>query len=238
MPYRRTSVVAVLFFAALLVPHSPARAQAARPADTTFHVGLKTIAIPSPADDLVETGPDYRVMLENLVPNNNRLVAGYLTQPEFDKLRTATTTLSRYAMVQVPRTAEFVDITPEIFKQINDTLATQFEAQADASVKDSQDEINRRLKAVGQGSTTITLDKPLMLGLFFSKPYATGYGEITPVAVNGGASQKVAAGITFIRVQQRVLFLYIYAPYKDEDTVKWVRTTGEKWADAILAANK
>jgi hypothetical protein len=238
MPYRRTSIVAVFFFAALLVPHSPARAQTARPADTRFHVGLKTIAIPSPSDDLFETGPDYRVMLESLVPTANRLVGAFLTQQELDKLRTATTTLSRYAMVEAPRPAEFVDITPEIYKQINDAIALQFEAQTNADVKDQQEEVNRRLKALGQSSTTVTLDKPLMLGSFFSKPDATGYGQIVPVAVNGDASQRVAVGISLIRVRQRVLALYLYAPYKDEDTVKWVRTTGEKWADAILAANK
>lgn len=215
----------------------PAPAQTALPADTTFRIGLKTITIPPPSPDLTETGPDYRVLLQTLVPTNNRLVAAFLTPDDFTQIRSSTAaSLSQYALVQTARRAEFADITPEIFKQVDSSLATQFEAAVNASLKDHQDEINRRLKALGQDKT-VTLDKPLMLGSLFSKPDASGYGQIVPVTVND-TTKKIVVGMTLLRVRERMLFLFLYTPYKDEDTVKSVRATSEKWADAVLAANK
>lgn len=229
MQFRRALVVC----SALCLAVVSLKAQA----PATFRVGLKSIVIPAPSADLVETGPDYRVLLENLAPTNNRLVAGFLTSDELNKLQTATASLSQYALVEVPRRAEFADITPDMFKQIDAGLASQFGGSMDATIKDQQEEINRRLKSLGQGSTTVTLDKPLPLGALFAKTDASGYGEIMPVSVNG-VTEKMAVGISVFRVHERVLFFYLYTPYKDENTVSWIRATSQKWADAILAANK
>jgi len=215
--------------------HLPA--QTAKPAESTFRVGLKTIAVPAPSTELNETGPDYRVLLDNLTPTNNRLVAAFLLPDELKALQTSTTHLSRYALVQVPRRAEFADVGTDLFKDVLDSLAKQFDAELTGSLKDQQDEINRRLKAMGQGSTSVTLDKPVMLGSFYSKPDATCYGAIMPVQVNDKTTRMVMA-MGVVRVQERILFLYLYAPYVDETTVTWARTTSEHWADATLAANK
>jgi hypothetical protein len=237
MPYRRTSFVAVFFFAALLVPQSPTRAQTARPADTTFRVGLKSINIPAPSSGLVETGSDYRVIAEPFAPVNNRLVAAFLLPEELKALQTAKTSFSRYALVEVPRRAEFADVTPELFKEVVDGMAPQFGASLDATVKDQQEEINRKLKALSMDSTTVTFDKPVMLGSFFSKPDAYGFGAIMPIGVNGKTT-KIVMVLSVLRVQDRVLFTYFYAPYTDESSVTSARTVSEKWADNILAANK
>lgn len=215
---------------ALIVP-AALRAQA----PATFRVGLKTIAIPAPADNLHETGSDYRVLLENLVPTSNRLVAGFLTPDELKGLQTSTS-LTQYALVEVPRRAEFADVTPEIFKQINDSLATQFGGDGSGTLKTQQDELDRKLKDLG-ATSTVTLEKPLLLGSLFNKPDAVSYGEVMPVTVNGVTTKMVMA-VNVIRVHQRVLFFYLFIDFKNEDSVKWVSATGEKWADAILAANK
>lgn len=41
-----------------------------------------------------------------------------------------------------------------------------------------------------------------------------------------------------MRVQNRLLHTYVYAPYAGDDSVRWVRDTSEHWADAILKANQ
>ena len=225
---RRVFVVALLALLALRV-----QAQS-----NTFRAGLKSFTIPAPSTDLVEPGSDYRVLLEPLVTNTNRLVAGFVSPPDLNALRTTTgTTLSRYALVQVPRRAEFTDVSPAVFKQVVDSLAGQFGASFDATLKDQQDEVNRRIKDLGASTKAVTLDKPIQLGSFFNKPDAVSYGMVMPVTVDGIA-RKVAMSMIVVRVQQRLLFLYVFDEYKDESSVQWVRTTGEHWADAILAGNK
>jgi hypothetical protein len=242
MQFRRsalgTSIVSLLG-AFLLFGSIHTHAQATKSTDVaTFRVGLKSIAITAPSTELVETGSDYRVLLDTLTPVNNRLIAAFLLPADLKAIQTGTTSaLSRYALVEVPRRAEFASITPEFFKQLAGSLGKEFDASLDAKLKDQQDEINRRMKALSASPTTVTLDKPVMLGSFFSKRDAEGFGGVMPIDVNGKKS-KMAMGLTVVRIQERVLFLYLYTSYTDEESVNWVRTSGDKWADAILAANK
>ena len=204
----------------------------------TFRAGLKSFTIPAPSTELVEPGADYRVLLEPLVSNTNRLVAGFVSPSNLNALRTTTgTPLNRYALVEVPRRGEFSDVSPAVFKQVVDSLAGQFGASIDANLKDQQDEVNRRIKNLGASNKTVTLDKPAQLGSFFNKPDAVSYGMVMPETVDGIA-KKVVMNMIVVRVQQRLLFLYVFDEYKDESSVQWVRTTGDRWADAILQANK
>jgi len=204
----------------------------------TYRAGLKSLAIPVPSSELVETGSDYRVLFENLAPTTNRLIAAFIEAPDLDSIRSqGSTALNRYALVEVPRRAEFANVTIDQFKEITNSLASQLGVKVDESIKDQQDEINRRLKALGSNVPDITLEKPVQLGTLFSKPDACAYGMIMAIS-SGGKTKKMMIGVTTLRVQSRVLVIYTYNEYKDESSVQWVRTTDEHWADVILQANQ
>jgi hypothetical protein len=233
MPYRRASILAILLLTALL----SSSAQTARPADTTFHVGLQSIAIPAPpSTTLVETGPDYRVLLDSLADVRNRVVAAFLLPSELAAIQTGKSSLSRYCLVEVLRAVEFSDVSADGFHQFEDAVGQQYGAVISATLKDEQEDLDHKLKMLGSGSK-ITIDKPLPLGRLYGKQDVAGFGMIVPVNVNGEV-KKVAVVSALIRVRDRVLFLYTYSPYTDEDSVKWASATSEKWADAVLAANK
>jgi hypothetical protein len=100
-----------------------------------------------------------------------------------------------------------------------------------------EEELNRRMKTLNLDDPKISFDKPVQLGSFFSKQDAFGLGMIMPVSSKGSTTTMVG-GIILLRVKNRMLFAYLYATYKDQETVRWVRKTSEGWADAILAANK
>lgn len=205
----------------------------------TYRAGLKSIAIPAPQSDLVELGPDYRVLLEPLAPDTNRLIAAFTLADDAAALRgSGTKGMQKYALVEVSRRAEFATITPELFKQVEDAMASQFGADLTASLKDQQDELNHRLKAIsGGGAATLSIEKPIQLGVLFSKPNACSFGMVMSVAAKGD-TQKMIAGITLMRAQDRLVYAYLYAQYKDESSADWIRKSSEQWADAILAANK
>jgi hypothetical protein len=230
----RFTFVAALFAGALILPGAPSVAQDA----PTYRAGLKSFNIPPPSSELVETGPDYRVLLEPLAPINNRLIAAFVQPADLDAMHAgAAPPLNSYALVEILRRAEFANVTPDLFKQIADSFATQFGAAVDATLKDQQDQINRNLKALGSKTTDVALDKPVQLGTLFSKPDASAYAMIMPYTSNG-KTKKMAMGMIVTHVQSRVLFIYTYTEYKDESSVQWIRTTDERWADAILQANK
>jgi hypothetical protein len=209
-PFRLCILAAVFGFSAGVF------AQAAGP-QGEFRVGLKTITIPTPGAELIETGSDYRVLLEIFVPTSNRLVAGFLSPEELANIRSSTS-LDRYALVEVGRPLEFTDVSQDVFNQVAVAAASQFGATFNGKLNDYQEDINRTLKSVGRDAS-VTLDKPRMLGTFFSKPDACAFGSIMAGNVNGGATKQFVMGVSFIRVKDRLLYLYLYNAYRDENSV-------------------
>jgi hypothetical protein len=242
--YSPTFLLSALFIATVSIPATssaqdqPKLATSATPAaPPTFRAGGVDLLLPTPSSDLIEAGSDNRVALEVLAPDQNRLIAAYVTADDAPRLRTGGAgMLKKYALVEVPRKAEFVDVTADYFKEVTDTMDKQFGSIVDSSVKDTEDQMNRKLKALNLDDAKITLDKPAPLGTFFSRPDAYAVGMVLPVS-SQGASVKMVAGILILRVQSRLMYAYLYSVYKDEDTVKVIRKATSDWADAIQAAN-
>ncbi|MGO9795608.1 MAG: hypothetical protein ACLPLZ_05870 [Terracidiphilus sp.] len=229
---RRVCPLAAVFLVFLASLHPQDKEGAAPP---TYRAGGLSIAIPPPGGDLVEAGPDYRVVLEPLAPDANRLLAAFVLPGDMTVVRTGTwPSLTDYALVEIPRRAEFADVDADAFKTVVDGMSKQLGGNLD--LKDSQEELNLRLKALNPNAT-VTLDKPLPLGVFFSNPDASGFGMIMPASVNGVTTRMVVV-ISVLRVQKRVLFAYSYKVFKDENTVKLLQATSEKWAEAICNANR
>ena len=228
--------MAAIFFLAL----TPLRSQDATKVSVLgcFRAGALSFSFPLPSGDLVETGADYRVLLEPLVPATNRLVAAFVTPDDLVSLNGGNSKrLTEYALVEVPRQAEFADVTPDIFKQIVDGTAAQFGANLENQVKDTAEDINRRLKALNSSAATVSVDKPVYLGTLFSKTDAHGFGA-TMAFSSEGTKVTMAMGLVVLRVHNRVFFAYLYKRYEDESTLLWLRKATEQWADSILNANK
>jgi hypothetical protein len=212
-------------------------AQPASAAAPTFRAGLKSIAIPAPGSELVEIGPDYRVLFETFVPSTNRLIAAFVVPGEVTAIQTGSAEqLSEYALVEVPRAIEFKDVSPELFKDVANEVANQFGANLDTAFQSGRDEVNQKLKDLNANAASVTVEKPLQLGALFRESDAYGFGMISEVTAKG-TSTKMAMGVLLARVQDRILFAYIYTVYKDADTVRWLTNTSQAWADAILKAN-
>jgi hypothetical protein len=231
-------VIALAVMCAGSVTAQDAGIGSSKPGETrSYRAGAKSLIIPPPDGDLVETGSDYRVALDALAPEGHRLIAGFILPETLEALRRGSNSpMSKYALVEVSRRAEFAVISEDILKQVVESVGSQFEVDSAKTEKETQEEINRRLKVLGSG-TSVTLDKPVQLGTMFSKPSATGFAMIMPVTASGKTTRMVAS-MSVLRLHDRLVFAYLYVTYQDEDTVKWVRTKSEQWADAMLKANQ
>lgn len=223
-----------------LAAASPVIAQAQSAQVPTYRSGLKSIAIPPPTSDLKEVGSDYRVIFEPYVPDTNRLIAAYMPDGDASKILAGVVIGGfRHAFVETMRRTEFAELDAASFKQISAAFDKQYgtvQGSSQADLKAQQDELNHKLKAVG-ATADVAIDKPIQLGAFFSKPDAFCFGSIFPVSA-GASSAKMISSVIALRVRNRLLYAYIYAPYAGDDSVRWVRDTSEEWADAILKANQ
>jgi len=122
------------------------------------------------------------------------------------------------------------------FKGVADSIGKQAGELVDSSFKQSEDDFNRKMKAMNL-NLQVTYGKPVMLGTFFFKTDAYSFGMTAPVTANGQTTSMIV-GTVLLRVKSHIVFAYFYTAYKDDQTPGQVRAVSEQWADAILAANK
>jgi hypothetical protein len=245
-PARRCPACILSGFAALLFACG-ASAQAAAassqpPAVSVYQAGGVSVSIPAPLKNMVEVRPANRAAMERLVPSFNRMITGFA--PSKDQLRIAAGDKSAplIAMVTVSRQSESKVVGREEFEQIVDSVAKSFNETVDSDAKNNQAEFDQRIKLLDLDHVKVTADKPVRLGNLFSHPNAAGFATLieasgSDASPDMAASSKKLVSVLYMRVKSRVLFAYMFADYKDSDTVRWLRNASEDWANEVLKAN-
>ena len=206
-----------------------------------FEVGGKKIVLPPPAPDLVEVGAAYRPTIAPFVGTGNRLVAGFLPREMIPNLRPgyAPAMPVRYAVVMVPEGMEFNRVGAEDFKE----LVRQVEQQGkrfldDVDLDEAVKDVLGRSREAGTvgGVERIRLGGLQYLGILVKRPRALSLG-FTLRADNGMMSLWAIGSMTMVLVKERFVGLVLYHRYTGKKSVEWLRTTTERWVDAVLAAN-
>ena len=207
------------------------------PTPQEFRIGGVSLLVPTPTSELVETGPDLRVLLDVLAPDSNRMLAAFITREDLASLsKGGNNRLSKYCLVEVARRLEFLDLDEASFKTVTDGASSQMGQLMDSAAKTEGEALNRRLAALGADGK-IALDKPVQLGAMFSKRNAFGFATMIPVSSEGQTANMIG-GTIILRVRNRLVFAYVFTEYKDDKTASWVRKVSEDWADAVLKANE
>ncbi|MFH1063178.1 MAG: hypothetical protein V1747_09905 [Candidatus Omnitrophota bacterium] len=202
-----------------------------------FKAGGTLINIPLPGTNLVEVGYDVREQMEVFVPPSNRLLCGYMQPSDIPLFMKGEENfvLSQYASIQIARQGEYQDCTIDNFNELVDYVKNSLGDELDSIIEESEDTLNSRMKSMDL--TNISIDKPVQLGTLFSKTDAYSMGMISTYS-DGKKSWTLVIATTFVRVRERLLFVYVFNTYENEETITMVRRLAEHWADAILAANK
>jgi len=212
-----------------------AAAFAQPPAAPEVKAGGVALTLPAPADDFVEAGDRLRTtFFELMVPSANRLLAAYVpsaaltgSQPKagFDV----------YAMVQVPRQAEYGELTADAFVEVKQSVGSAMGNFGSDKVAPFEEELNLRLKAAG--AKPLEIGRPEMLGAAFDKSDSVGYLMLIAVK-SGDTTKKMVGGLAALRLKQRLVFAYFYRPYESEDSVLSAKKSLESWTGALLARNQ
>lgn len=238
------SRVAALAAFAFVAPASQGQAAAAvgTSPSNVYQAGGVNLTIPPPTGELAEMGANYRSMMDPFVPDSNRLVAAFLLPDDLRSFQSGKRVgLRRYALVEVPRSDEFTVVSADDFQNAANAVDKQFGSTGDSGltnnlVKQEEDELNRKLKALNLNSPKTTLGKPVMLGKFFSKANVYCFGMVTQVS-SSGSTVNMLIGVLLMRVNSRILYVYVYTEYNGDETVPWIQRTTMSWADAILSGN-
>ena len=202
-----------------------------------YKVGGVSIIFPSPNDTLIEVGSANREKFEIFVPSQNRLICAFFQNKDIQNftIEGAELEMTTYAYVQVSRKAEYMDCSQSDFKEVISGSQESFGDVVVSTFKESEDEINKIMKSLDLES--IQIGETKQIGTLFSKKDAFSFGMLTSIK-SGENKRNLIMGGVLMRIKKRLIFIYLYTEYKNEDSIKWIGTTTEKWTDAIFKENK
>jgi len=222
-----------LYLTILLVPF----ALAASSPDCNARAGGVSVLVPGPGIDFVETGADKHAAFDAMVPDKNLLLCAFVPPALVPRIVKPVGNLDRYMLVEVSRALENEAATDEAFNGIVAAVKQQLgdSSQLNRTFKDIEAEVRQKLRK-DNASDDISIGQPIPLGTLFQMKDAYSFAAILPITTGGQRVRMLNASI-LLRVNNRFLFVYLYADYKDEATYKWIGDMAEGWARHILAAN-
>lgn len=195
------------------------------------NVGGVSIIFPVPAPEFVEVGYDKREFMEVFVPGSNRLLSAYILTSDLPLFgKNTKESFSKYGLIEVSRGAEYMTCEVSDFNEVISSVGSL----KDMSFDKVEKELNDRLKSIG--TDEVKIGQPIQLGTLFKKDDVFGLGMLSSVDV-GGRTMKMACCTILMRVKKKLIFIYLYDQYKDENSIKTLAKISEKWADEILKVN-
>lgn len=207
------------------------------PLGVIVDLGGTRLTFSSPVDFVEATvlSPETRTLLEALTPQESRLLAGYVTRRDYERIsRGEDPHLDRHAAIQVFRELEEVSMTEATFElfrgklrvgpYVTEEIKERTQAQLDELLIDSIDRVEvgemRPLGVISEDATHLSL---LALA-----NYSVGENR-TPVTK--------AVSISYLLLKDRVIFAYVYATVESNSDVDWVRSTAADWIKTLKREN-
>ena len=199
-----------------------------------LNVGGKTIDFSLPDTNFSEASERYSSMFNLFVPENNRLICGFLTKSDLQKLVDGKDPeMESYILVEVSKEMENLDCKPKNFKEVISSIgdvSTIISSSRDGVLKEVNDKLN------SMNIQDIQLNDQKSLGVIFSKEDAIASGMIYKVQ-QGESVKTYLCSMLFTRLKERLIFVYIYKIYSNQTTVKEIVSLTDNYATSLLTAN-
>ena len=204
-----------------------------------YEVGYREIKIPKLSQDLDFIDKQYEHLIELFVPPTNGLVCGYILNDEkYIFEQGSDDLLTKYAMVQFPKEYKTYDVSKEEFRILENQMKNMMSGNdlIDLTIT-TQDILNERFEKLEFSDFNFEIGTPVQLGTLIKKDDVFGFGMITPYQMLGNSITKVMLCM-LMRVNKRILFVYIYDDYKGKSEYKEIINLGEDFADRLFMLNK
>lgn len=242
---------ASLIVVALLTVVATARAQnhetRQQPTTTSVKLGGKVILIPDPEgfEEATSKFETFKKRVETTEVPQNDVLAAHLSVSDCELLsKGLTPTYNHYTKVSVLKLARELDVSAGEMAAIVDDYKKNLGAYMDPdgpTMKQLDKHLEKGLGDLTSKETKVDFSKPQQLGEFDMRIDVRSFLMLMSLTVNSGGTeqtQPMLATTSFVRVKDRVIFVYSFMKYKgraDIDTIKQFTT---RWTDSIVAANK
>ena len=108
-------------------------------------------------------------------------------------------------------------------------------------MKAATERLDKSLTELNKQETQVDLSQPVNLGEFDTRPNVYSVMlllNIKTTTGDGEGSVPILGGLSYVRVKQRLVYVYTYRRYKTKADAAILRAFTTEWISQILAANK
>jgi hypothetical protein len=238
------SVIAAL--AVLFVLGPAVVAQTPKTDATVFQLGAQATKIPAPAG-FEEAASQFEKIRNHFTATeapDNDMLAVHLPRADCDRLRAGEFgPFDFYTKVSIRRAVRDEDYSAERFASLVSTFRKSGAQILDINgptMKGIVEHLDKSLSELSQQSTQVDLGQPVNLGEFDTRPNVYSVMLLMTFKTKSGdetVSVPILAGLSYVRIKQRLVYVYTYRKYKAGTDVQVLRDFTREWIGQILAAN-
>jgi hypothetical protein len=211
-----------------------------------FQLGDQPTRIPAP-EGFEEAAAQFENIKDHFTRTEdpqNDMLAVHLPRADCEKLRANLSgSFNFYTKVSVRRDRREAEYSAEQFAALIEEFRKHGAQYLDVNSPSMKATIDRLSKGVSESKkeeTRIDLSQPVNLGEFDTRPnvYAVMLLlNLKTQSSSGETTVPILGGLSFVRVKQRLIYVYTYRKYQSKQDIEVLRDFTRKWVGEILAAN-
>ena len=222
-------------------------AQTPKPAVAVFQLGDQPTRIPAPAgfEEAASQFEQIKTHFTLTEAPDNDMLAVYLPSADCEKLRAGEFgPFSFYTKVSIRKAVRAEDYPVDRFAKLVAAFRQNGSQILDLNgpvMKAATERLDKSLSELNKQETQVELGQPVNLGEFDTRPNVYSVMlllNITTTTADGEATVPLLGGLSYVRVKQRLVYVYTYRRYKSKADAAILRAFTTEWISQILAANK
>ena len=208
----------------------------AQNAYTTMTVGGSTINFSAPTTEYKEVVPSQRDQFSSFLPPSNSMLCVYLDTFDLKKLlirETDSIKMDKYMLIEINKNLVESNCSDSNFAMVK---RDAFESLKNDS-KQLMDDANNILKEIIDEKEDVNLNHLKTMGILYDNKETCGM-LMSFVVKNGNKSVKKLCSVNFLKLNNRLIYMYVFTTFNDISKVKWVKDISISWANDLLEANK
>jgi len=225
------------------VPEGVGTGRAAAVQGNSYRLGARTVVIPPPAgfaEAFTQSEYISQVLTATESPANEVLTA-HVPVEDLNRLKRGEQVgFDFYTKVSVLKAVKTEEMSEAEFSRLVARIEPAFSQMLDINspnMKSAVRNLRDGLSSVAGQDVQVDLEQPQNLG-FFEKTKDVYSAMLLMVLKGPGGKLPLLAGLSFLRVNNRLLFVYTYRKFTSEKDAEVLRDFTREWVRRIIAANR
>jgi hypothetical protein len=235
-----------LIVVSLVVVSASAFSQARKQNTITVQLGTQQTKIPAPVgfEEAASQFEKIKSYFTSTEDPGNDVLAVHLPQADCQKLRAgAFGPFNFYSKISIRKANREVDYSADRFAGLVGEFRKSGAKYLDVNgplMKAAVARLGKGASELNQAKTQVDFSQPVNLGEFDTRPNVYSVMLLLNVktqSADGEQSVPILGGLSYVRVGQRLVYIYTYRKFESQNDVAMLRDFTKSWIAQILAAN-